>query len=358
MQCDVTFHPTWWHRRAGISFDQRFHFDWRHRVETDREMRRTLHRAFSAFGLGESDPAPRPVLWTDMLAAGFLFSAMAGCDVRFSETAPPEAVCAHLDNAAVERLSLEDALRTHWWVDLLGQASELEAAFGHVVPCMNLMGVQNVALDLRGQELFIDYIDNPELAKRLLSFCASLLLHTGAWLKKLSPYVSGGVTGIVKKVMPDVYLHSNCTVELISRAFYEELLLPHDVALAAAFPPYGVHHCGQTMEHVAEGYAKIPGLAFVEVGAGSQVKAVRAAVGPSVHMNLRYSPVRLKDVSAAQMEEDIRCAVADAFPLGNVSYSCVGIDADVPDEQVALFFDTVRKVSMEIPSVNITRRYN
>ena len=40
---------------------------------------------------------------------------------------------------------------------------------------MNWEGVQNVALNLRGPQLFTDYYDNPALARRLLDISAQLL---------------------------------------------------------------------------------------------------------------------------------------------------------------------------------------
>ena len=66
--------------------------------------------------------------------------------------------------------------------------------------------------------------------------------------KKACPECAG--TGIVRQVMPENYLTSNCSVEMVSNACYEEFLLPHDLRLAAEFPCLGIHHCGQSMEPV------------------------------------------------------------------------------------------------------------
>lgn len=338
MRCDATFHPSWFHRHAGVSFGRRFHADAAYRVEADRSMRRALWERFPELPLGERDPAPRPVLWTDLLASGYLFSAMSGCDIRFYDDAPPEVQCARMDETAVGRLSVEDALATGWWRDTLAQCAYLESAYGRVLPCVNLQGVQNIALDLRGEALFFDYADDPALADRLLSFCAALMARCGGALRRLSPNVSHGVTGVLRYVAPDVYLHSNCTVEMISLAVYERFLLPHDVTLSRMFTPYGVHHCGQTMEHVAAVYAKIPGLAFAEVGAGSDVAAVRAALGGDVFLNVRYSPARLLTVEPEALSHEVLALLEAAKPEGRRSLSCVGIDASMPDAQVRRLF--------------------
>ena len=67
---DITFHPSWWNKHTGIEFDEKFWFDAAYRVEADRQMRRTLYERFGDFGLGERDPAARPILFSDLLACG------------------------------------------------------------------------------------------------------------------------------------------------------------------------------------------------------------------------------------------------------------------------------------------------
>ncbi len=93
---DVTFHPSWWNRCAGVSFDRRFFFDAPRRVETDRAMRRALYDLFGEYGLGEKDPAPRPILFSDLIACGFLYSQLLGCEAAFSPGDAPQVLCAEL----------------------------------------------------------------------------------------------------------------------------------------------------------------------------------------------------------------------------------------------------------------------
>lgn len=51
---DITFHPSWWHRNAGVEFDEKLWFDADYRLESDVKMRRTLYDYFGDFGSGES----------------------------------------------------------------------------------------------------------------------------------------------------------------------------------------------------------------------------------------------------------------------------------------------------------------
>ena len=48
---DITFHPSWWHRHAGVDFDEPFFFDPDVRTEADIRMRRTLWEYFGDYGI-------------------------------------------------------------------------------------------------------------------------------------------------------------------------------------------------------------------------------------------------------------------------------------------------------------------
>ena len=131
------------------------------------------------------------------------------------------------------------------------------------------MGVQNIAMDLVGQDLMLAYYDEPEGLHKLFTGITDCLIATGRRLKELTSNISEGVTAIIGKSHPDVYLTSNCSCEMIPNNIYEEFLLEHDIRLAEEFEHFrAVHHCGATMEHILQGYNKIPNLDFLEVGAG------------------------------------------------------------------------------------------
>ncbi|MGB9662621.1 MAG: hypothetical protein ACPL5F_11525 [Moorellaceae bacterium] len=338
---DITFHPRWWHEKAGVDFDRKFFWDPDYRIEADRAMRRELFRRFGDVGLGDKDPAPRPILGSDLIASGFLFSEILGCDILYTPADPPEVLCRNLEDEEVADLKLPHLEECLLWQDTLKQAAYLEAKYGYVESHINLQGVQNIALDLRGTELFIDYYIRPELARKLLEICTELMLAAGKVLRQHSRFLSHGVTSITRLVMPEVYVTSNCTVEMVSLQIYEEFLLPCDARLAEVFRPFGIHHCGKTMEHVVAGYAKLC-PEFAEVGAFSDIRAVREAL-PETFLNLRYSPVRLKDITKDELAADIQEMLEAGGPTGRVSISCVGIDHMVEDDRVKEFMVLARR---------------
>ncbi|MBR7040598.1 MAG: hypothetical protein IKI24_02020 [Clostridia bacterium] len=344
---DISFHPSWWHKHAGINFDEGFFFDAPRRVEDDRDMRRALYEHFGEFGIGEKDPLPRPILFSDLLAAGFLYSQLMGCEVEFTKGDAPQVLRAELDDDAASRLKAPDLGASPLWQKVESQIRYLQDRFGSVESAINLQGIQNIALDLRGPQLMYDYYDDPDLAHHLLSEATKLSLDIGRRLYAVSPVVSGGVTSIIKQALPGVYLTSNCSVTMISCKMYREFLLEYDTLLANAFPVFGIHHCGSNMESVIEGYLDVPNLKFIEIGAGSDLDKIARALAArgrrDMLCNVRYSPVKIKTADRDTIKADTDAAVAAFGSDENLFFSCVGIDADTADEHIKAYLSVFKE---------------
>lgn len=341
IKVDVTFHPEWWHKHAKVSFREEFFTDPDYRIDCDIKMRKVLYEKFGDLGLGEKEPKPRPIMGSNLIASGYLFSGMMGCSIRYFESKPPEVICANMTENSIDLLDKNKILNHELWQQTLKQFETLEKKYGYVESHINLQGVQNIAFDLRGNELFIDYYENPELVKKLVEVITRMMIDTGKFITARSKVSSHGVTAITGLVMPDVYLTSNCTVEMISNDIYEEFLLQADNQLSQEFKPFGIHHCGKSMEHVIDGYKRVKGLKFAEVGAGSNIAAVRQAL-PGVFLNLRYSPVKIKTASENEIVTDIENMARATGEL--YSISCVGIDSEVNDQQVKNFINCVKSI--------------
>lgn len=336
LRYEICFHPSWWHKTSGIDFSESFWYDPEFRIAADIKMRRVLFEKFGEYGIGEENPQKRPILGSDHTACGFLFSQMLGCDVLYTPHDSPQVLCANLDDDDAFALQVPDFDTNPVWQKIQTQLDYLKDTYGYVESHMNLMGVQNIAIDLRGQDLFSDYFDDESPAAHLLEVSCETMLEAGRRLYQYCPHLSAGVTNILKHVAPENYCTSNCTVEMVSQSTYEEFLLPLDNRLAEAFPHFGIHHCGKTMEHVVKGYAQVKNLEFVEVGAFSDLAAVRDALPEDMLINARYSPVRLAGITydelRAELEEMVRIV-----PGKRLSISCVGIDASVPEEKIRWF---------------------
>ncbi|WP_394918370.1 uroporphyrinogen decarboxylase family protein [uncultured Robinsoniella sp.] len=344
MKYDITFHPSWWHAHAGIAFTREFFDDPQYRMECDIKMRRALYDHFGAYGLGEKAPLMRPLIGTDLLAAGYLYSELMGCEVKYQADNSPQIICRDLDEDEIGEIYAPELETSEVWQRTQRQIDYLLDHFGYVESYINLQGIQNISMDLMGQEAMVVFYTAPEEAEHLLHEITKLSISVGKRLKGLSDDISGGVTAIVRKVRPNIYLTSNCSVEMISNDLYEKFLLPCDQNLAKAFGSFGVHHCGATMEHVVDGYRKIPGLEFAEVGAFSDLALVRSRL-PGVFLNARYSPARLLEASEAEITREVQELAAVGQENGGlISVSCVGIDKNVSDDRIKCFLKACKEI--------------
>ena len=164
--CEVILNPNWWFRNYGISFDKGFYLDTDTRIRNDVEMRRALSERF---GLGEPDPRPRPLIGSEHVAGGFVVPALFGCEIRFACGEAPWPVPRGLTAGEVLRLRAPE-WRSLWPMSrLIPQMDTLEREFGYVCGDFDLDGVLNTALQIRGQDLYLDFFDAPEAARHLFS---------------------------------------------------------------------------------------------------------------------------------------------------------------------------------------------
>lgn len=343
LRYEICFHPSWWHKHAGIDFSEPFWYDPETRMAADAKMRRVLFEKFGAWGIGEEDPQPKPLVGSDNTACGFLFSQMLGCEVLYAPDNSPQVICADLDDDAAFALRVPDFDTNPVWQKMERQLKSQKETYGYVDCHLNLMGVQNIAMDLRGQDIFLDYFDEDSPARHLLEVACETMLEAGRRIYSYTSAPSAGVTNILKHVRPQNFCTSNCSVEMVSQDTYEEFLLEYDNRLAEAFPDFGIHHCGKTMEHVVKGYAKVKNLKFVEVGAFSDLEAVAKALPEDIQINARYSPVRLMQVTGDQLREEL-AEMVRIVPGSRLSISCVGIDRDCPDEKVRMFLAACKEL--------------
>jgi len=339
---DIIFHPDWWHTNYGLDFREPFHFDPDARVESERRMRQALFDRFGDLGLGEADAKPRPVVGPVHLAIGFVVQAMLGCQVRFTENAAPWVLCAHLTEDEIWAMEVPDLESTSPMRETIAMMDILEAEFGYLEGDIPWDGVQNIGLDLRGQQLFLDYYDNAEMVHHLFDVIAQSTYQVAHYVRQRTGTSSISLNRIVASVDKNINLHSNCSVQMISRRTYEEFLLPYECWLAEQLPPYGIHHCGDNLEHVVAAYARVPNLAFVDVGWGSDVAACRQAL-PKAFFSLRLNPARLRSQTPDQVRADIEGLLTRAGPLDKLAVCCVSLDASTPDENVRAIFEATQR---------------
>jgi len=338
---ELVFNPNWWYQTAGISFDKPFYFDAETRIQNDMTMRRVLHARYGDLALGEVDPQPRPVIGSLHVAGGFVIPALLGADVIFAPDAAPQPKPMGLSLAQIETLEKPDFQETWPTNQLIGDMDALEVEYSYLMGDMNTDGLLNAAYHLYGQKLFLDFYQAPERARRVLDIIGELIVDVASYIRRRTGSCSISVNRMVEHVDPALFLHANCSVQMISPKSYREMHLPVEQRMAKRIQPFGVHHCGDNMHRIAPIYAELPACYF-EVGWGSDVAACREAL-PDAFLNLRLSPVRMLQCTPQEIAEDTEKLLLAARPLAQIGVCCINMDAGTPDDNIFAMFEVVQR---------------
>lgn len=331
----VGFYPDWWYKHYGIAFDRQYYFDPETRVEARMEMDRRLFERFGDVGLGDPNPKPKPLITFGMV----MLPAVFGCETVFEKEGLPWAVPLNLSEDRIKSLEVPDLLRAYPMTEVLRQIDTLKNKYGRVVGDINTTGVQNLALKIRGEQLYLDYFERPALCHHLLKICTLTIIQLFQTIYQIT---GTGAMDVTPMCDPRLFVLPNCTVEQISLPTYEQFNLPYDNQVAAACHPLGIHHCG-SVDQALPGYAQVKHLAFLEIGFGSDVQRTRQLLGPDVAVNARINPVLMKNGTTPEVSAEVRRLIDQGAPLNNYSIDTVGLTYGTPDANVK----TARKTAAE-----------
>jgi hypothetical protein len=338
---ELVFNPHWWHQAAGIPFDQSFYFDAETRIKNDVTMRRVLHDRYGDLGLGEPDPRPRPIIGSLHVAGGFVIPALLGAEIIFAPHEAPWPKPLDLSVDRIEALEKPDFRETWPMSQLTADMDALEDEYGYLVGDLNTDGVLNAAYHLYGQQLFLDFYQAPLRVRRLFDIIGELIVDVALYVRQRADSCSISVNRMVAHVDPSLFLHANCSVQMISPESYRQLHLPVEQRMAERIQPFGVHHCGDNMHRIAPAYAELPAT-FFGIGWGSDVPLCRKAL-PNAFFNLRLSPVRMLECPPEEIAEDTEQLLLAAGPLEQAGVCCINMDHGTPDDNIFAMFEVVQR---------------
>jgi len=335
------FHPEWWHKNYGLCFERDFFYDPNKRVEADLEMRKIIKERFGDYGIErEIQLEPRPCIGAVHLAAGYIISEMFGCDIKFSKESSPQVIPKNMSDKESDKIKPVNFNKNKTFQELKKMIEQLKKRFGYVIGDINWQGVLNVALDLRGDKIFIDMMQNQQRARRFFSAITETIKEFVSYIKEQTGTSSISVNRTIKFVNPELNLHSNCSVVMISPDMYQDLLLEYDIELARVLLPYGIHHCGNNMHLHAEGYVRVKGASFFDVGWGSDIAICREKL-PKAFLNLRYDPVKMRQAQPDEVSTDIQKMLKESANPEKTGICCINMGWDVPDKNIRAIVHTV-----------------
>jgi hypothetical protein len=151
------------------------------------------------------------------------------------------------------------------------------------------------------------------------------------------------VNRTVRHLKNPVFLHSECSVTMVSEDQYREFILPVDQSWSKSSRPYGIHFCGHDPHRFASSFAQVPYLDFLDVGWGGDIKILRKHL-PRTFLNLRLSPVEIVNQTPDAIRESITKRIEDSANPYLTGVCCINMDDKVDDEKVTSIFEAVIEI--------------
>ena len=126
---DIVFHPSWWYKHAGITFDEDFFYNPLRRVKAEKKMEHELYERFGRFGLGADRKKDLPLIGAVHNASGYILSEMLGCKVIYQEDSAPQVI--PLGQGQL-KIHVEEAFKSPVFKRFLNLQEKLKAKYGYV----------------------------------------------------------------------------------------------------------------------------------------------------------------------------------------------------------------------------------
>jgi hypothetical protein len=277
------FEPRWFHARCGVDFGERWHRDPEYRRGTLLTMRAELQRAFPGTRQWSGEEA-RDV---DTIGGCFgvgVMPAVFGMPLRFYPDRWPHPEPGHeLSDGCIVELDPARLLASPFVAELLAQVDTMAGRWGAVHGEFNWQGVLNTAFQVRGQQIFVDMAERPELAARLFEVIAETTIRLARTVQERQRRSGFAV---------DWMCVSNCTLSMISPAMYRRLLLPLDARIARAFQRFGVHTCNWNATPYLSVLRELPSMGYLDMGESTDFAAAKTAF-PDARRAVLYTPGKL-----------------------------------------------------------------
>ena len=324
------FTPKWFRNTMGLDYMEAWHQDPVLRRDSLVRMKQTLNEHFPDLMLGGSDPDA--ITGTVSVAYGTtVIASILGSPIHYMDDNWPANPPSEMTEDEAMALTVPDLDQNIVFQDLMRQMDQIEEKWGRIEGVLNFQGVLNNSFRVRGQDIFVDIALNPEIARHVFGVVTETMIKV---IKAI--YARQNASGVER----DFFVTSNCVVNMVSGAHYEEFLLPYDQQLAEAFTYFGIHNCAWNVDAYLDGYRTIEKLGYLDFGLDSDLERIREMF-PETRRCLMYSPVELQNKSLAEIESDLEDIREELSPCEII---LTDIEDTTPDERVLDFYRLCGKI--------------
>jgi len=237
---------------------------------------------------------------------------------------------------ALRALQAPDPETTPPFTEVLKELDALEAEIGrdnlvNAYETVNIQGPLNIALKLRGEQLFVDMLDTPELAHRALEVSTTMIEKVvDLFRHRFGPL----------KVRHDYgYCIAHCPLVMISPTLYETFVLPYENRLAdraeyvTGHPDtFELHHCTSKIDPYLPAYQKIKHLSKLDGGdVETDFRLVKRTL-PGVRVDTYLDPAHVGFQSVDELLHDVQ-KLSDS----GVNRLTLEVTPQISDEKVRAF---------------------
>ena len=323
---EIGFAPAWFRQHLDVDFGLRYHNDPAYRREAVLRMRAEMGRRFPGLALGQRGAGDGPIDLLTGTHGTCTVAAIYGVPLIYAPDNWPCSGPSPLSEAELARLEPPDLSRNPHIENLLTQLDWIESREGRIDGYLNWQGVLNNAHRLRGEELFIDLVEEPERCRHLFA-CVCETMIQGIRLLNARQARRGDHP---RAAAPRFVTVSNCLVNLVSPEVYRELLLPFDQKLAAVYGCIGIHNCAWNATPYLAAYSRVPGVGYIDMGIDSDLARARHLF-PYARRALMYTPMDAMNKSSPEIEADFARVAQEYAPC---DFIVADIDPGMPDARV------------------------
>ncbi|NQU54755.1 MAG: hypothetical protein HQ522_19710 [Bacteroidetes bacterium] len=318
---EIGFTPNWYHKAINIDFGEKWHTNPAYRKQAVLEMRNEIDSRFPDNKIGRiSDDKNDLDILTGLYGACSI-AAIYDVPFRYEKDQWPTSEHFSIPEDQMQNLLPPDLTTNSFYQSIIKQVDWIAENQGKVHGFMNWQGVLNNAQRIRGQELFMDMLINPEGTKNLLNSVCKTMIDAAKTLQDKQKQ-SG--------INYSFFTVSNCLVNMLSPELYQEFILPFDKQIADSFKTIGIHNCAWNANPYLEDYASVPKVGYIDMGIESDLDKARTLF-PKTRRSLMYTPMDLANKSFNEIRNDLELIAQNYGPCDIV---IADIEHGTPDKKI------------------------
>ena len=207
----------------------------------------------------------------------------------------------------------------------------IRSEWGEIKGYLNWQGVLNNAFHIRGEAIFTDFYDQPELTHHLLDIICEVMIKLGQLVQEKQRNSGFAINQFVL---------ANCTVNMVAPRTYREFIFPYDKRIAENFERFGVHTCNWDVTPYLDELSQLAKMGYLDMGMMSDLAKVKKLF-PVTRRAVFYSPVLLESASLTAIETDLKKIYANIAPCDVIM---ADIQASTSEERIRDFLNICARI--------------